>query len=156
MSRDRRLAYLSFAGLVVLGLAVASLLIRNVAGAGGHRETEQMLAELDQLRAAADSCTVALDREQAEFDGYDLHVQSLLGSAKAYESQDRTVQAHEFGEYMSAVDEYNQAVSEWRQRADVLSANWEACRGLIERHNVLAAYLADLRYRQETDVSGRR
>lgn len=135
MRMDRRWPWIAAAAVVVLAGAAAYLLSRPTAGPVTDRPTP--FPEVEELRAAVDHCTEALEMEQARFQDHERAVDSLRTVVLAYESEERTVPAGEFDEYLEAFAAYNESVRVWHDHAAALQANWAECHDLAERHNAL-------------------
>ena len=131
-------------GLLLL-LAAGSLVIFTAIAAGPVLERNRragqiqtLRAALDQARYSADSCKVALAREERDFRLFDEVVDSLRSVTDGYDDPERGgVPQEEYEEYLQAFQLYNTSVEAWQARADSLQANDSMCRLLVEAHNEL-------------------
>ena len=131
-------------GLLLL-LAAGSLVIFTAIAAGPVLERNRragqiqtLRAALDQARYSADSCKVALAREERDFRLFDEAVDSLRTTTDGYEDPEQGgVPEEDYEAYMEAFDLYNTSVESWQARADSLQASDARCRQLIEAHNEL-------------------
>lgn len=99
-------------------------------------ELEGLRSELRALRAAADSCQVAVAQEEMLFRDYDRRVDSLRAEVTDYESlHPEGVPADTYSVYLETFDRYNDAVPAWRMQVESLRAHWEACRETVDAHN---------------------
>jgi hypothetical protein len=97
------------------------------------------------LRAAADSCRVAVDDDQAGLHEYSERLDSLRGRVRGLEAHDpRGVPADSFGIYMEVFERYNDSARAWDARVDSLQAGLQRCRAVTESHNMLADSLRRL------------
>jgi hypothetical protein len=135
MGMDGRWLWIAGVAVVLLAGAAAHMLSRPGADPGLDRPAP--FPEVDELRAAVDQCTEALQMEQARFKAHERGVDSLRAMVLAYESDERTVPVGEFDGYLEAFTAYNEAVRDWHDRASALQAQWAECHELAERHNVL-------------------
>jgi hypothetical protein len=135
MRMERRWLLVAAAVAAVLAVAAAHLLSRPGADPGHGRPTP--FPDVEELRAAVDQCTEALQVAQARFQAHERAVDSLRAVALAYESDERTVPVGEFDEYLEAFTAYNESVRTWHDHAAALQAHWGQCHELAERHNVL-------------------
>lgn len=95
--------------------------------------------ELAALRAAADSCTTALAREEARLRASDARLDSLKRRIDAFETLDsRGVPADSYDAYLETFNAYNAGVPDRTVAAETLQAHWRACRAIAERHNGIA------------------
>ncbi len=95
--------------------------------------------ELTGLRAAADSCRLALDDEEARLRASDARLDSLKRRIDFFENLDpRGVPADSYDIYIRAFNAYNSRIPRRTAAGDSLQAHWEACRNLIEQHNLIA------------------
>ncbi|MFW6080074.1 MAG: hypothetical protein ACODAE_10660 [Gemmatimonadota bacterium] len=134
--RSRWIKILSLA--VVLAAAIVVMRVLTAPDRNQIRLAE-LSEELRDARAVADSCTVALEREEAEFQEFDRRVETLREIVNRYESTDPDgVPADVYESYLDAFDRYNEAVPEWRARADTLRAHWSACDSTVRAFNALA------------------
>ncbi|MFW6079943.1 MAG: hypothetical protein ACODAE_09995 [Gemmatimonadota bacterium] len=134
--RSRWIKVLSL--LVVLGAAIVVMRVLTAPSRAQIRLAE-MREELRDARAVADSCMAALEREEAEFEEFDRRVDTLREIVQRYESADPDgVPADVYESYLEAFDRYNEAVPEWRARADTLRAHWSACDSTVRSFNALA------------------
>jgi hypothetical protein len=138
----------------VLLLIVAGVLVVLGALAGGpilerHRRTGEMRAlrtALDQARHSADSCKIALVREEAAFLRFDRGVDSLRNVVDSFEDSDQGgVPQAEYRDYLEKFDQYNDLVEDWQLHADSLQAREARCRALVAAHNSLADSINTLR-----------
>ncbi len=130
-------------------LAVAAVVmiagVWTVAGRmSEHGRKDALLGRLREARAAIDSCRAALDVERDAFAMFDRRVDSLRGAAAAYERQPGKVAASEYPAYLGAVQDYNEAIPEWRRRADALQSHWAGCSDLTRGHNAIADSLREI------------
>jgi hypothetical protein len=104
-----------------------------------RREVERLRTELAALRTASNECVAGVAQAQGEFEDYNERVDSLLDEVRDYEALDtRGVPGERYAEYLETFDAYNLSVPGWREQADSLSAQREACEALVLRHNTLA------------------
>lgn len=104
-----------------------------------RRELEGLREGLRGLRAAADSCQIAVAQEEILFREYDRRVDSLRASVSDYENlHPEGVPADTYEVYLETFDRYNDAVPAWRMQVDSLRAHWEACREVVDAHNAAA------------------
>jgi len=130
--------------VVLAAMAGGPILERNRRFA----EMEALRAALDQARHLADSCKVALAREEEGFLRFDRSVDSLRTVVDAYDDPaEGGVPQAEYRDYLVSFDRYNNLVDEWRARADSLQAREARCRALVEGHNVLGDSIRNLRER---------
>lgn len=109
-----------------------------------EREIATMREDLRVLRAAADSCQVALAQEEMLFRDYDRRLDSLRAEVDDYESlHPDGVPADTYRVYRETFDRYNDGVPAWRMQVDSLQAHWEACRERVDAHNAHADSLRD-------------
>lgn len=138
--------------LILLLIAVALVVAAALAGAPileRHRRVSEMQAlwaALDQARYAADSCKVALSREEEIFVRFDRSVDSLRNAVESYEDPAQGgVPEAKYREYLESFDRYNDLVDDWQIRADSLQVNEVRCRALVETHNSLADSIQTIR-----------
>ena len=131
-------------GLTILVAAVALVIL--VALAGGPilernrrvGEMEALRSLLDQARVSADSCMVALAREEQDFFRFDRTVDSLRAETESYEDPDQGgVPEAVYEEYLESFDLYNSSVELWQIRVDGLQALEARCRALVGAYNDL-------------------
>lgn len=127
-------------------IAVSALLAWDRFAPPSLRERASMVQDsLRGLRSSADSCRMALTREEAEFHRFDDRVEELRERVRAYESLNpRGVPQDSFEVYMDVFERYNEAVPRWKARAESLRAHTEACRERAREHNVLTDSLRGL------------
>jgi hypothetical protein len=136
LSRTRWLLAGALAVALIVALAVSgAFLPRGAAPSTDTVDRDPALEELRELREAVATCHAEVEAEQARFQSHQDRVDSLHAVVRGRESDDRTVPAHEFDDYLEAFDAYNEAVRHWHDRASALEATWEECRALAERHN---------------------
>jgi hypothetical protein len=147
--------------LILLLLAGASVVVVALAGAPileRHRRVSEMQtlwATLDQARYSADSCKVALAREEETFFRFDRRVDSLRNVVEAYEDPVQGgVPEAEYLEYLKRFDQYNDLVEDWQIRADSLQAEEARCRELVETHNALADSIQTIREERRATQEG--
>ena len=94
---------------------------------------------LTELRAAADSCQNALEREEEKLQAEDQRLDSLRSLIDYYESLDpRGVPADSYDVYIAIFNAYNAGVPLRTASAESLQAHWRDCRGIAEQHNLTA------------------
>jgi hypothetical protein len=139
LNRTRWLLAGALAVALIVALAVSGALFRRGATPGadtvGRDPAPLELRELRDLREAVAACHAEVEAEQARFQAHQDRVDSLHAVVRGHESDDRTVPAAEFDDYLEAFDAYNEAVRHWHDRAAALQTAWEECRALAERHN---------------------
>jgi len=127
-------------------LVAVGALVVLVAVAGGPvlernrraGEIRALRTELDQARFSADSCKIALAREERSFRRFDQAVDSLRTVVDGFEDPDQGgVPQAEYSQYLESFELYNNSVEDWRSRADTLQAMEARCRSLVEAHNQL-------------------
>jgi hypothetical protein len=147
----------------VILLVVAGTLVVLAAVAGApilerHRrvgEMQALWAALDHARSSADSCKVALVREEEDFLRFDRSLDSLRGVVEAYEDPARGgVPEADYLEYLDRFDRYNERVGNWQALADSLQASESRCRALIEAHNELADSIQAIREERSPPQEG--
>jgi hypothetical protein len=95
--------------------------------------------EMNDLRAAADSCRSVVDREEAELLASDAYLDSLRGELERYEKMDpRGVPGDSYEVYIETFNEYNAGIPARATAGDTLQVHWKACREITESHNQLA------------------
>lgn len=100
-----------------------------------HRLRQEMLA----LRASADSCRAALEREEARLRASDARLDSLRDAIEFYESLDpRGVPADSYDVYIETFRAYNEGVPGRAAAGDTHEAHWRACAEIVARHNAVA------------------
>jgi hypothetical protein len=121
--------------LVAAGFSLSAKLDRRAR----MEELEEMRSDLATMRMTVDSCATELAREETAFRRFDSRVDSLLDRVRDFEELDTAgVPEERYQEYLAAFERYNDAVPSWEALADTLRAHEAECRGLVERHNVLA------------------
>lgn len=139
---------------VVAGIALGVVGVRGFLERRSQiTELERMRSGLGDLRAAAEECRIAVEREERDFEAYRSEVEELREAVRAYEALDeRGVPEDRYEEYLETFERYNESVPEWEERADSLRAHSEACRALARRHNLLADSLRD--FLADVDADG--
>jgi len=92
------------------------------------------------LRRDAEMCQASVNQDEAGFQDLAMEVDSMRTGVRSFEDsgpEGREVPADEYVEYLTAFDEYNEAVEGWDNRADRLEARAVVCRRLFVQHNVL-------------------
>jgi hypothetical protein len=136
LNRTRWLLAGALAVALIVALAVGGALLRRGAAPGADSVgRDPAMEELRELREAVATCHAEVEAEQARFQDHQARVDSLHAVVRGHESDERTVPAHEFDDYLVAFDAYNEAVRDWHDRAAALQTAWEECRALAERHN---------------------
>ncbi len=98
-----------------------------------------MRNELVELRASADSCRTALDREETLLQASDARFDSLRNLIARYEGIDpRGVPADSYDLYLEAFNSYNEGIPAREAAGETLQAHWANCTVIIEQHNLLA------------------
>ncbi|HSG48214.1 MAG TPA: hypothetical protein VLA43_10400 [Longimicrobiales bacterium] len=109
---------------------------------------EALRGEVLAARTAADACTSELALAESVFRQQDAEVDSLRRVVDAAEAPlpggGRGVPAEGYDAYLESFQEYNAAVGEWEAQVEGIREREEACRGLVERHNVLADSLREV------------
>lgn len=91
------------------------------------------------LRAAADSCRLALESEEGALLAASARLDSLRQVIEYYEGLDpRGVPADSYEVYLEIFNTYNRGVPEQEAAGDTLRLHWQACLEITERHNALA------------------
>lgn len=150
----RRVHPLLWAAAAIL----AAMLVREVVSLRrGPDEIGPLRDELRVLRAATDSCRVALQGDAARMEAYDAHLDTMRARVRELESMDpRGVPADSYRIYLGAFDSYNDSVAGWSARADTVRARWERCRAVTETHNQLADSIRRLLIQQIEEAERRR
>lgn len=103
---------------------------------------EALRSEVLEARAATDACTSELALAESVFRQQDEVVDSLRSAVDAAEEPlpggGRGVPAEGYEAYLESFREYNAAVGEWEAQVEGIREREETCRGLVERHNVMA------------------
>lgn len=123
-----------------VGIVAAVWLVTSLLDESDERaRIEALQEELRSSRVRADSCRLAVSREEMDFEEYDRRVDSLRQRVERFESMAPDgVPADSYRVYMDAFESYNRAVPDWTARADTLQIRWRSCRETIREHNVLA------------------
>lgn len=124
--------------LLLLGAALlAALGIITVARTLSHpNAVSQLRASIAELRAAADSCTVALDASQHELLEYNARLDSMRERVRGMESlPPRGVPADSYDIYLRLFGLYNDSARAWEGRVEALRAERDECRIATDRHN---------------------
>lgn len=101
--------------------------------------------EMTVLRSAADSCRLALEAEEAALRASDARLDSIRTRIEFFESLDpRGVPADSYAVYIRAFNEYNAEIPARAAAGDSLSAHFDSCRQVTERHNFVADSALDL------------
>jgi len=126
--------------LVVAAVVSAAAVVSVALRAPSPRERFfGMRADLSIARQAADSCSSAIDREQASFEAYISRVDSMRGRIGDLESLDRRgVPADSYPAYLETVDSFNATVPEWEAVAETLRVHRQACEDIVRVHNAMA------------------
>jgi hypothetical protein len=96
-------------------------------------------SQLTAARSAADSCQAALDDEEARLRASDARFDSLKAMIDYYEGLDpRGVPADSYDIYIAIFNDYNAAIPAREAAGDTLRAHEQACRAIIESHNLIA------------------
>lgn len=150
----RRLHPIVWLVAALLALLLATDILRSRRRAD---EIAPLRENLRALRAAADSCRMALTGEEARLDAFDARLDSIRRRVRELESLDpRGVPADSYQTYLSAFDAYNDSVATWSGRADTLRSRWERCLAITEEHNELADSVRALLIRQLEEAESRR
>jgi DNA repair ATPase RecN len=138
--------WLALAGLLLAsGIVAMERSARQVGEQSRQLDAlRQARLDLGELRVAADDCAERLAANEESFHAYSARVDSLRALVASYESDQRTVPAEQFDNYMAVFDEYNASVPTWHELADALQVESSACRELATRHNALADSLNSL------------
>jgi DNA repair ATPase RecN len=141
--------------VTALLLLVAAAIYHTARRARGPDVADVLRDSLHVVRAAVDTCRVALDQETYRLEAFDERLDSLRGRVRELERIDpRGVPADSYAVYLEAFQTYNDSVPGWEQRADSLREQWQHCRDLTERHNAVADSLRQvLLERQSGDAS---
>jgi len=95
--------------------------------------------QLSEARSAADSCQAALADEEARLRASDARFDTLRSMIDYYEGLDpRGVPADSYDIYIAIFNDYNAAIPAREDAGDTLRAHEQACRAIIERHNLIA------------------
>jgi hypothetical protein len=106
---------------------------RTLQQPGAIAEMRSIVAE---LRAAADSCTTALDISQSELLEYNERLDSLRLRVRGMETlPPRGVPADSYDIYLRLFGLYNDSAQAWEGRVESLQAERELCREVTDRHN---------------------
>lgn len=126
--------------LILSALALVIILVSELLVPPSPREQlRSMSPRLQRLRAAADSCRAAVTAEQSRILSSDARFDSLRDRITYFEGLDpRGVPADSYDAYIEAFDQYNRGVPRRAAAGDSLEVHWDACRDIIEAHNVLA------------------
>lgn len=101
--------------------------------------------EMAALRAAADSCRLVLEAEEAAIRASDARLDSLRRRIDFFESLDpRGVPSDSYDVYIRAFNEYNSRIPARAAAGDTLGAHFDSCREITERHNLVADSALDL------------
>jgi hypothetical protein len=119
----------------VLTVALLGILTigRTLHHPGAIAEMRSMVAE---LRAAADSCTTALELSQSELLEYNERLDSLRLRVRGMETfLPRGVPADSYDIYLRLFGLYNDSAEAWEGRVESLQMEREQCRAVTDRHN---------------------
>jgi hypothetical protein len=106
---------------------------RTLQQPGAIAEMRSIVAE---LRAAADSCTTALDISQSELLEYNERLDSLRLRVRGMETlPPRGVPADSYDIYLRLFGLYNDSAQAWEGRVESLQVERELCREVTDRHN---------------------
>jgi predicted nucleic acid-binding Zn-ribbon protein len=127
-------AHAVVAALLVLVAAAGVLTLgRALQHPGALADMRSTVAE---LRAAADSCRIALDQQHGELLGYNERLTQMRERVRDLEGlHPRGVPADSYRIYMELFDSYNDSAGQWQGRVDELQAELEACRETADAHN---------------------
>lgn len=129
-----------FLVLAIFATAAVAIVVVRVASPPDPRQRfEALRGELQDLRAASDSCREAVAAEEARFRSYSGQLDSLRARVREYEALDpRGVPADSYAAYLETFQTYNRGVPRWNATAETLQAHWGACREITESHNAVA------------------
>ena len=140
---------------MILGAALALGLVYFVLGYRAHLRQQRILdrieslgAEVQAARIAAEGCANDLAMAESLFDQTRQDTDSLKAAVESVERPlpdgGRGVDAGSYDEYMADVGDYNDAVARWEAQGETVLTRREACRLLVERHNLLVDSLRAL------------
>jgi hypothetical protein len=110
----------------------------------------QMREQVQELRAAVDSCHLALADNQRELLSYNEYLDSLRSRVRGMESlHPRGVPADSFQVYMEEFRRYNDSAAVWDARVSELQAERDACAEATAAHNIAIDTLRQLLLTQE-------
>ncbi len=139
--------------LILALLAGTAILISERRRPRGQQAMLELRETLRTLRASADSCRIAVERDASRFEAFDHTLDSLRARVDSLESIDpRGVPADSYATYLEAFDRYNDSIAGWTRRADSLRVRDARCREIAELHNVLADSLRMMLVRQLEDA----
>lgn len=126
--------------LTITGLALVAMAAYDLVRPRSPQEQLQSLRrELAKQRSAADSCRVALEREEATLRAHDARLDSLKDRIDGWESLHRSgVPADSYQLYIEAFNEYNDGIPDRNVAAEELQALWLTCREMALKHNATA------------------
>ncbi len=126
--------------LAVSAVAFVAIIVSDLLVPPPPEERFRLLRqEMNELRATADSCREALEREEAELRAADARFDSLKSQIEYYEGLDpRGVPADSYEAYLDAFNAYNTGIPERAAAGDTLEAHYQACREIVQRHNEVA------------------
>ncbi len=126
--------------LTITGLALVAMAAYDFVGPASPEEQLQGLRrELAKQRSAADSCRVALEREESALRARDTRLDSLKERIDQYELLHPSgVPADSYQLYIEAFNEYNYGIPNRNAAAEKLQAFWLTCREMALKHNATA------------------
>ena len=126
--------------LTITGLALAAMAAYDFVRPAAPEEQLQVLRqELAKQRSAADSCRVALEREESALRARDTRLDSLKERIDQYELLHPSgVPADSYQLYIEAFNEYNYGIPNRNAAAEKLQALWLTCREMALKHNATA------------------
>jgi chromosome segregation ATPase len=138
-----------WAGLLALAVAVVigSLVLVDRGGRADPLEERagELRQEIRALRDRVDACLARQDRLAARFESVMERTEDLRERVAAFEAMDpEGVPAEQYGAYLEAFDEYNDAIPEWEELGETLREKAGRCRTLTEAHNERLEHLQGL------------
>ena len=122
-------------GLIAAALVAASVLMVLRRDSGPSAD-ELLRDSLHVLRATADSCLDAVERENATLDAHRARLDSAEDRVRGLEDPELGgVPADSYAVYLEAFRGYNDSVAAWSAHADSLRVRDARCRAIAEAHN---------------------
>lgn len=111
-------------------------LYRMVTSATARSQIEALRDSVQELRAASDTCAVALQAEQAELIGFRERLDGLHADVRGFEEAELGgVPQERYTEYMTQFAQYRDSTAAWEGRVDSVQSRLAACQQLARQHN---------------------